>query len=180
MFPILENCVEGLHLKLADGQEWSLVAVESVRPWLQKFGAALRLELRKNRGLRKIIFCQSTLFARKGSITDIRRMGWKRHDLGVMHLWTHRLVADIVCEIGHEESSHDVDVLRMWCSVGVIQTKAVESSALPLHAGLVVQNGVRSGARRTEWCGQVHVLSANSTTLAFTLRRRGAGGGRSG
>ena len=163
MFPILENCVEGLHLKLADGQEWSLVAEESLRSWLQKFGAILGLELRKNSGLPKIIFCPSTLFAHKDSLlaegpaTGVPRTGWKRHKLGAMHLWMHPLVADVVCEIGPEQSD-DVDVLRMWSSVDVIHTKAVESGALPLHAGLRGTKRVRSAARRTGWCGQVHVL----------------------
>jgi SynChlorMet cassette protein ScmC len=65
MFPLLENCTEALHLKLANGQEWLLVAAEPFRPWLQKFGRVMRLKAREINGLPKLIFTSPGSFLRQ-------------------------------------------------------------------------------------------------------------------
>jgi len=145
MSPVLENCKEGFHLKLANGQEWALVAVEPLRPWLQRFGRVMRLQSRPINGLPKLIFSSPTLSVRQGSLmgqmftADLPRTGWTDRDLGAMRLWTHPLARDVVCEIG-SDASQDIDVLRMWFVVDVVHTRAVYSGGLPLHAGLVAHN----------------------------------------
>jgi SynChlorMet cassette protein ScmC len=145
MFDILEDRHEGLHLELADGQGWSLIAAEPLRPWLQKFGALLHLESGKNNGLPNIFFIPSNLFTGKDilradmSASAISRTRWQRHKLPGMVLWTNPSVTDIVCEIGPEES-HSAELIRMWISVDVIHIRALQRGSLPLHAGLVVKN----------------------------------------
>jgi SynChlorMet cassette protein ScmC len=145
MPPVLETCAEGLHLKLANGQEWSLVAEESLCPWLQEFGHVMGLKSRAINGLPKLVFTSRTLGVTKGTLVwdgfadDIPRTGWTSRDLEAMRVWTHPFTRDVVCEI-EPDASQDIDVLRMWFVVDVLHTKAVDSGGLPLHAGLVEHN----------------------------------------
>lgn len=147
MVPLSENWTEGLYLKLANGQEWSLVAEEPLRLWLQKFGRVMQLQSRKTNGLPKLIFTSRVPLVRQDlpagdtlADDDAPLTGWSTRDLGAMRLWTHPLLQDVVCEMQLDEFD-DVDVLRMWFSVDIVHANAVKSGALPLHAGLVEHEG---------------------------------------
>jgi SynChlorMet cassette protein ScmC len=146
MSPVLENCTEGLHLKLANGQEWSLVATEPFCSWLQKFGSVMGLKPRQINGLPKLVFTSRSSCISRGMLVgdglgaDVPRTGWNRRDYGAMRLWTHPLVQDAVCELD-TAAFYGLDVLRMWLSIDIVHANAVSLGGLPLHAGLVVHNG---------------------------------------
>jgi SynChlorMet cassette protein ScmC len=164
--PDPENRAKGLHLKLANGQEWALVARDPCRQWLLRFGRALQLESREIDGLPKLIFVPGNLHidwrkvAGEGFGTNIPRLGWTCHDLGVMRSWSHPLAQDVVCELELNDSD-DIDVLRMWLSVDVVYAKAVSSGGLPLHGGLVARNGCgvllagTGGAGKSTCCSRI-------------------------
>ncbi|MGO9569122.1 MAG: SynChlorMet cassette protein ScmC [Desulfomonilaceae bacterium] len=158
MVPLSGN---GLQLKLANGQEWSLVAVEPLGFWLKQLAAALGLEAGERNSTSRLIFDTSPPWSECLS-SGLRKApsaepDWTYHSLGFMGFWTHPLAGDIIFELS-PETSPSVHVLRMRATVDVIYSQAIYAGALPLHGGLVVRNGVGvilagpSGAGKSTCC----------------------------
>jgi SynChlorMet cassette protein ScmC len=68
------------------------------------------------------------------------RSGWTAHNLGLLQLWSHPYVPDVICQIGCGEG-HELDIIQMWLSLYHFYQQAQDSGGLPLHAALVERNG---------------------------------------
>ncbi len=154
----------GSQIRLANGQSWSLVAVNPLMFWLKQFATTLGLEAGEGNSTSRLIFDTSPPWAEslsKGSRTAQSAEGdWTYHSLGFMGFWTHPLDGDIIFELS-PETPPNVHVLRMRATVDVIYSQAIYAGALPLHGGLVVRNGVGvilagpSGSGKSTCCRRI-------------------------
>jgi SynChlorMet cassette protein ScmC len=137
-------------LKLADGQGWEMVAAQGTEPWVQKLASIMHLERCEPNGCPKLIFMrarsdidwwQDPVFGLTREVSEgLPCSGWKPQSLGVLQLWVHPDVPDVICWMG-DGDDQDLDITRMWQSLFPFYQRAVESGGLPLHAGLVERNG---------------------------------------
>ncbi len=153
-----------LRLRLANGHEWSLEAVEPLSSWLKQFAAILGLEAGESNSSPKILFDTSPRWPDSSppALLGAQNMelGCIYHSLGFMGVWTHPLAEDIIFEMS-PETSPAIEILRMRATIDVIYSRATYAGALPLHGGLVVRDGVgvvlagRSGAGKSTCCRRI-------------------------
>lgn len=137
-------------LRLADGQGWEIVAAQGTGPWVEKLASIMQLKHCEPNGYPKLVFMrakpdidwwQNPVFGFTREISeDLPCDGWKPENLGVLRLWVHPDVPDVICWMG-EEDEQDQGIARMWQSLSPVYKRALESGGLPLHAGLVERNG---------------------------------------
>ena len=72
---------------------------------------------------------------------NLRRLGWKAHELTFLRFWSHDEVEDLICEMKHEEGDYQRRILSMRFSLYPIYQQVQDTGGLPLHAGLVEHNG---------------------------------------
>ncbi|MCX5834370.1 MAG: SynChlorMet cassette protein ScmC [Deltaproteobacteria bacterium] len=137
---------EALSLELADGQKWNIIAVESAKDFLGKMASVLHLKrCEKEAGLNLII-------VRNGGRADapeinptfpcesLPKTGWSQQDFIEVRCWRHHDVADIICDIGDEDSP-EIEFSKMRFLLFLIYQQVQHNGGLPLHAALVERNG---------------------------------------
>jgi len=135
---------------LANGQRWHIVASDEIKPLIEKLTAIMELRTCEPNGYPKLIFIQResdeeleppTFSRNVHTLEGLPRDGWKARNLGALKLWSHCDVSDVICET-RPERNHDLDIIRMWLSLHPIYMRAQDSGGLPMHAALVVKNGI--------------------------------------
>jgi SynChlorMet cassette protein ScmC len=146
---ILKNN-DGFSLRLANGQEWHIVASAEVKPLIEKLTAIMQLRTCEPNGYPKLIFIQResdealeppTWSKNVDILEGLPRDGWNARNLGALKLWSHCIMPDVICET-RPERNHDLDIIRMWLSLHPIYRRAQDSGGVPLHAALVVKDGI--------------------------------------
>jgi SynChlorMet cassette protein ScmC len=138
-------------LRLGNGQGWQVSSTAGVRLEVGELGRIMGLKSCKPNGYPKLIFTRRGLGKTKYEETicsldkdievDLRKLGWKVHDLWLVRLWSHDDVPDFICEIRNEEGDYEPSILSMRLSMYPIYQQAQDSGGLPLHAGLVERDG---------------------------------------
>ncbi len=150
-FLVKKTITSGYLLVLGDGQGWQLIPTEGVRSEVGKLGRIMGLESFEPNGYRKLIFirrgsvktrCDDTTCRLNENVkVDLKRLGWKAHDLILLRVWSHEDVPDSICEMRHEDGDYERSILSMRLSLYPIYRQAQESGGLPFHAGLVERDG---------------------------------------
>jgi SynChlorMet cassette protein ScmC len=150
-FPIKTTIAEEYLLRLGNGQGWQLSSTATVRPEIVELGRIMGLKSCEPNGYPKLIFTRKEWGKTKSEETirrmdkdievDLRRLGWKVHDLWLVRLWSHDDVPHFICEIRNEEGDYGPSILSMRLSMCPIYQQVQDSGGLPLHAGLVERDG---------------------------------------
>jgi SynChlorMet cassette protein ScmC len=150
-YQVAKAIVGGYLLRLGNGEGWQLTSTADVRAEVEELARIMGLNSCEPNGYPKLIFIRRTLgntegeepMRRLGENTqkDLRGLGWKARDLGLLRLWSHKDVPDLICEMKHEEGDYELSILRMQLSLYPIYQLAQDSGGLPFHAGLVERNG---------------------------------------
>ena len=141
----------GYLLLLGNGQGWQLIPNPEVMFEVGELGRIMGLRPCEPNGYPKLIFTrrgnaktedeEARWRFDEGIELDLRRLGWKAHDLRFLRFWSHADVPDLICEMRHEEGDYQRRILSMRFSLYPIYQQVEESGGLPLHAGLVEHNG---------------------------------------
>jgi len=173
-------------LRLANGQGWNIVATEEVKLWVEKLASIMELNTCKADGYPKLVFVQRE--PSKGEFENpidrldqstqgnIPKDGWRVHRLGVLRLWYHDHVQDVICET-EPDKNHDLDIIRMWHATHPIYQRAQKLGGLPFHAALIERNGKgillagHGGAGKSTCCQYLphswHVLCDDETLVVL-------------
>jgi SynChlorMet cassette protein ScmC len=135
-------------LEFANGQAWGFECSESLKKWIKKFAAVMRLTEVDDCQAPRVVIAPIESVRRgdspalRDSFRDVQipAVGWRMRDLKLIRLWTHQAVQDVICEMG-TESSQELDTVRMRMVLEPIFMQAIDTGALPLHAGLVEREG---------------------------------------
>lgn len=147
--PVL-NDQGGYGMRLANGQEWHIMAIDGLRPWVARLASIMQLNVYQDHRCPKMIFVrESPERAQYGDPVgrlgknigeELARRGWKVHGYNMFRVWSHCDVADVICEIGRGDQNLENVIIRQ--SVYPIYQRAQESGGLPFHAALVIRDGV--------------------------------------
>ena len=69
------------------------------------------------------------------------RQGWRPRGNHEFRLWSHRDVADVICEISHEQGQ-EFSALSTRLFLYPVYQRAQDSGGLPFHAALIERNGI--------------------------------------
>ena len=141
----------GYLLLLGNGQGWELIPNPEVLSQIGELGRIMGLRPCEPNGYPKLIFsrtepvqteCEDTTWRFNQNIkVNLRKLGWKAHELTFLRFWSHDEVEDLICEMKHEEGDYQQRILSMRFSLYPIYQQVKDSGGLPLHAGLVEYNG---------------------------------------
>jgi SynChlorMet cassette protein ScmC len=149
---LVKTAVSGAYLLLlGNGQGWQLIPNPEVMLQVGELGRIMGLRPCGPNGYPKLIFTRRGTAKTEDEEArwrfdedielDLRRLGWKAHDLRFIRFWSHEDEPDLICEMRHEEGDYQRRILSMRFSLYPIYQQVEESGGLPLHAGLVEHNG---------------------------------------
>lgn len=137
-------------LELGNGGGWHIIATEGIGGWVEKLASIMELKPCEPNGNPKLIFtkreskekrcCNLIRGLNENTLGSLPRKTWRAHNLGVLQLWSHDDVTDVICEIGPKEN-HDLDIIRIMLSVYPIYQRVLDSGGLPFHAALLERDG---------------------------------------
>jgi SynChlorMet cassette protein ScmC len=149
---LAKTAVSGAYLLLlGNGQGWQFIPNPEVMLEVGELGRIMGLRPCEPNGYPKLIFsrmgpvqteCEDATWRFDQNIkVNLRRLGWKAHELTFLRFWSHDEVPDLICEMRHEEGDYQRRILSMRFSLYPIYQQVQDSGGLPLHAGLVEHNG---------------------------------------
>ena len=138
-------------MRLANGQGWQIIATDGVESWVEKLAAIMNFDKFETNGDAKLILTCGTSDGKKGRDpicrfkpdikANLPASGWEFRNLIWLQVWSHCDVPYVICEKGPEKT-HELEILSMRTTLQPIYQRAQDSGGLPLHAGLVVRDGV--------------------------------------
>ena len=150
-------------LRLANGQEWSLIATKGLNPWLTAFAKILELEKCQVDDQPKIIFTKArkkfTVRPKLDLPIKYPAKGWQRQNMGSIQFWQHDNLEDIICEVKHLKND-TLKITNMMQALRSIYDKIVKQGGFPFHCGMLEKDG------------QAVLISAPGSTGKSTCCRR--------
>lgn len=138
-------------MRLANGQGWQIIATDGVESWVEKLAAIMHFDKCETNGDAKLILTGRESDDKRwrdpvcrfqpGIKANLPASGWEFRDLIWLQVWSHCDVPYVIGEKGPEKA-HELEILSMRMSLQPIYQRAQDSGGLPLHAGLVVRDGV--------------------------------------
>ena len=117
-------------LNFREGEEGGLVHVNFRR-------RSSSLNLLISRILRRDSARTGPLFGKR----DIPAEGWTMRDFGLIRIWSHSEVPNVICELSPWRSDSR-ELVMMWYALHAIYPGIVQAGGLPLHAALVSRGGM--------------------------------------
>ena len=149
--PVHADVVGEYLLRLGNGQVWQLTSTVGAESEVVELARLMGLRTGKSNGYPKLVFirerlkqteCAETPYIPNKNIEeDLRKCGWQAHDLRVLRVWYRNDTADLICEMRHDEDVYEETILSMRLSLYPIYQQVLDSGGLPLHAGLVENQG---------------------------------------
>jgi len=137
-------------LRLANGQEWCLIATKETNSFVKKLASAMNLRVCIANEYPKMVFtrqishekgCMESIDVNQIIDANYPRNHWKMQDFQAVRWWSHCDVSHFFCDIGFK-NGNTLDKTRMCLSVYPIYEMAQVLGGLPFHAGLIEYNGV--------------------------------------
>ena len=147
----LASLQRGYHLSLSDGSQWHLNADESLRPWLDKFAAIMKLNKSSFNGSPRLTYTLNpypTLSqSYSGRQTPLNNNSWDCTDLKFSCVWFNKDTSDVICKLkflgesNPEDDRTTIEFLNMWNALFPIYRQSVRRGGIPFHAALVEKKG---------------------------------------
>jgi len=137
---------EALSLELADGQKWKIMADGNAGDFVVKMASILQLKRCEKGAGRNLIITRNggredaPVLNHTLPCESLPETGWSQQDFIEVWCWRHHDVADIICDIGDEDSP-EVEFSKMRFLLFLIYQQVQETGGLPLHAALLERNG---------------------------------------
>jgi SynChlorMet cassette protein ScmC len=144
-------------LTLGDRLGWRFTGSPGTEPWLGRMARILNFRKGEEGGLVQVNFTRrsssldaviSRILRRDRAwteplfgIRDIPADGWTMRDFGLIRIWSHSEVPNVICELSPWRSDSR-ELVMMWYAHQVIYPGIVQAGGLPLHAALVSRGGM--------------------------------------
>jgi SynChlorMet cassette protein ScmC len=144
-------------LTLGDRLGWCFTGSPGTEPWLGRMARILNFRKGEEGGLVQVNFTRrsssldaviSRILRRDRArteplfgIRDIPADGWTIRDFGLIRIWSHSEVPNVICELSPWRSDSR-ELVMMWYALQVIYPGIVQAGGLPLHAALVSRGGM--------------------------------------
>ncbi|NQU17447.1 MAG: SynChlorMet cassette protein ScmC [Candidatus Saganbacteria bacterium] len=137
----MKNKTKGYSLKLANSQQWNIIAARSLSSWLNEFARILELKENCCNDSPKLIFIKK---GKKLSSTlpqfGLPNKGWELDNVGHFRIWTHNKLKHTICEIEtHDNNAYKIVLMRE--SLRIIFAKVTEKGGFPFHCGMIERDG---------------------------------------
>lgn len=144
----------GIHdrysLSLGNGFSWSLNAAVPIGGWLSKLARIMELGHATRPGAASVGFVRArggrwrvsrfTHLISQLHADHTPRVGWGFEDFGLVRLWSHADMNDLICELAPVKD-YPREVLQMWYSMHAMYRGLCLHGGLPLHCALIERNG---------------------------------------
>jgi SynChlorMet cassette protein ScmC len=144
-------------LTLGDHLGWRFTGSPGTESWLNRMARILNFREGEEGGLVHVNFRRrssslklliSRILRRDNPLTeplcgkrDVPVDGWTMRDFGVIRIWSHSDVPDLICELSPWRSDSR-ELVMMWYALQAIYPGIVQGGGLPLHAALVSRGGM--------------------------------------
>jgi SynChlorMet cassette protein ScmC len=144
-------------LSLGEHLGWSFTGSPGTESWLNRMARTLNFREGEEVGLVHVNFRRRSSSlnllisrilrrdsARAGPLfgkRDIPAEGWTMRDFGLIRIWSHSEVPNLICELSPWRSDSR-EMVMMWYALQAIYPGIVQGGGLPLHAALVSRGGM--------------------------------------
>ncbi|MCD1294897.1 SynChlorMet cassette protein ScmC [Methanocella sp. CWC-04] len=139
-------------LRLSNGRSWRIIPTKTTISWVERFASIMRLKAcgPDEDGI-NIYFITDDLEKFTSDSLDPKKYdelpcylpgnGWNYSQIGLIKIWQHEDVPDIICAVDYKEEYHEPDIILIANFLSFFYNKNLKAGCLPFHAGLVELNG---------------------------------------